>query len=209
MLERIAFLAFPGMTLLDLVGAYDAVRRLAPMGIAPRLSHRIIGTKATIEDDSGFTVVPDAVYESLGDVDLLVVPGGAGTRRLMHDAQLLDYLRGYKGNRPLFSVCTGALLIGAAGHLKGKRATTHYLATAELEPHCREVVTGERIVEDGHVTTAGGVASSIDLGLHIVERWWGEEARARVAAVMEYPPPFSVFEKTASAERPAGSDSAR
>jgi len=186
MVRRIAFLVFPGLTLLDLVGAYDALRRIAPMRIDPAVTHRIIGTKSMLEDETGLTIVPDGVYEDLGGFDLLFVPGGLGTRRLMHDERCLEYLRGWKGGRPLVSVCTGALLLGAAGHLKGRRATTHQGALDVLEPLCKEVVADERIVEDGHVTTAGGVTSSLDLGLHLVERYWGAEARERVADTMEY-----------------------
>jgi cyclohexyl-isocyanide hydratase len=104
----------------------------------------------------------------------------------MHDAAFLDYLRSWGKSKPLVSVCTGSLVLGAAGYLKGKRATTHHLAFDLLAPLCKEVVTDERIVEDGHVTTAGGVTSALDLGLHLVERYWGDEARARVAEVMEY-----------------------
>lgn len=187
---RTAFLAFPGLTALDLVGAYDALRRIAPMGIDRGATHRIVGTHATIQDETGMTLVPDGVYEDLGDFDLLVVPGGVGTRRLARDPRAISYLRtwgrGARG-RPVASVCTGSLLLGAAGFLKGRRATTHHLAYEELAPYCGEVARGERIVEDGPVTTAAGVSSSLDLGLHLVERRWGADARARVAAVMEYP----------------------
>ncbi len=188
--RRVALLAFPGLTALDLVGVYDALRRIAPMGIDRGAAVRIIGTHGTIQGETGLTLAPDGVYEPLKDYDLLVVPGGLGTRRLVHDAQAMDYLRSWGGGargRPIASVCTGALLLGAAGFLKGRRATTHHLAYDELAPHCREVVRGDRIVEDGPVTTAAGVASALDLGLHLVERHWGPEARARVSAVMEYP----------------------
>lgn len=186
MIARIAFLAFPGLTLLDLVGAYDALRRVAPMGIDPGVSVRVIGTKTTIVDDTGVAIVPDAVYEDLRSYDLLVVPGGSGTRAMMGDTQLIEYLKSWKGGRPIASVCTGALLLGASGHLKGKRATTHHLALDALQPFCAEVVADRRIVEDGLVTTAGGVTSSLDLGLFLVERWWGGQARERVADVMAY-----------------------
>lgn len=186
MVERIAFLAFPGLTLLDLVGAYDALRRVPLMGIDPRVTHRIIGTKAALEDETGFAFHPDGVFEELKRFDLLVVPGGSGTRRLMHDTGFLDYLQGWGKGRPIASVCTGSLLLGRAGFLKGRRATTHAGSFDLLEPLCKEVVRDERIVDEGTVVTAGGVASSLDLGLYLVERFWGEEARERVAGVMEY-----------------------
>jgi transcriptional regulator GlxA family with amidase domain len=186
MVKRLAFLAFPGMTMLDLVGAYDALRRIAPMQIDREVTCRIVGTKQTIEDETGLTLVPDGVYEELKQFDLLYVPGGLGTRRLMHDERFLDYLKGWPSGRPLVSVCTGSLLLGAAGHLKGKRATTHHLAYELLEPFCKEVVTDQRIVVEGNLITAGGVASALDLGLYLVDWLWGEEARERIADTMEY-----------------------
>jgi transcriptional regulator GlxA family with amidase domain len=83
-------------------------------------------------------------------------------------------------------VCTGALLIGKAGHLEGLRATTHHNAFDLLRPLCREVVTDRRIVDEGRVVTAAGVTSALDLGLHLVGKFWGDEARARIAAQIEY-----------------------
>jgi cyclohexyl-isocyanide hydratase len=83
-------------------------------------------------------------------------------------------------------VCTGSLLLGAAGYLKNVRATTHHSAFDTLKPLCREVVTDRRIVEDGRVVSAGGVASSLDLGLYLVEKYWGAAARATIAAQQEY-----------------------
>lgn len=185
-IERIAFFVFPGLTLLDLVGAYDALRRLAPMGIAPGLTHRIIGTAPEIPDESGLVIRPESVYEDLTRFDLLYVPGGFGTRPLLDDARCIDYLRTWGDRRPLASVCTGSLLLGKAGYLTGLRATTHHGALELLRPFCREVVSDERIVDEGRVVTAGGVSSSLDLGLHLVEKFWGAEARARVARQMEY-----------------------
>jgi cyclohexyl-isocyanide hydratase len=85
------------------------------------------------------------------------------------------------------SVCTGALLLGAAGFLAGKRATTHPNAFEELKPYCATVIAARRIVDEGEVVTARGVTASIDLGLHLVERIAGREARARIAKQMDYP----------------------
>lgn len=185
-IKRIAFLAFPKLTFLDLVGAYDSLRRIATMGIDSEVTHRIVGTEKEIVDDSGLVIRADGVYEDLGSFDLLYVPGGFGTRHLVDDARLIDYLRGWGSERPLASVCTGALLLGKAGYLAGKRATTHHRALDLLRPYCREVVADLRIVDEGQIVTAGGVASSLDLGLYLVEKFWGAEARTRIAAQMAY-----------------------
>lgn len=186
LIKRIAFLVFPRLTLLDLVGAYDALRRIATMKIDPGVTHRLIGTEAEIVDDTGFTLRPESVYEDLGAFDLLYVPGGFGTRALLDDSRFIDYLRAWGTERPLTSVCTGSLLLGRAGYLQGKRATTHHRAYDLLRPYCREVITDQRIVDEGQVVTAGGVASSLDLGLYLVEKFWGAGARETIAAQMEY-----------------------
>jgi cyclohexyl-isocyanide hydratase len=186
MIKRIAFLIFPRMTFLDLIGGYDALRRIATMGIDPEVRHRIVGTAPEVRDDSGLVVQADAVYEDLTGFDLLYVPGGIGTRELVTDRRSIDYLRSWGTTRPVASVCTGALLLGAAGFLAGKRATTHHNAFDLLRPLCREVVTDQRVVDEGQVVTAGGVASALDLGLYLVERFWGAPAREKIAAQMEY-----------------------
>jgi transcriptional regulator GlxA family with amidase domain len=156
------------------------------MSIDPAVTHRIIGTEREIVDETGLVVKPDAVFEDLASFDLLYVPGGLGTRTLMKDGRLLEYLRTWGSERPLASVCTGALLLGQAGFLRDKRATTHHRAWELLRPLCREVVTDRRIVDEGQIVTAGGVASALDLGLYLVERFWGAEARQKIAAQMEY-----------------------
>ena len=131
-------------------------------------------------------VKADAVYEDLAGFDLLYVPGGMGTRTLVNDPRLIAYLKTWGTGRPIVSVCTGALLLGAAGYLQGRRATTHHGAYDLLRPCCAEVVTDRRIVDEGQVVTAGGVSSSLDLGLYLVERFWGRAAREKIAAQMAY-----------------------
>jgi len=185
-IKRIAFLVFPGLTLLDLVGAYDSLRRVALMGIDPEVTYRFIGTHSEISDETGLKFSSDAVYDDLAAFDLLYVPGGVGTRRLMGDDWCIDYLKKWGNERPITSVCTGALLLGKAGYLRGKRATTHHSAYELLAPYCREVVRNQRIVDEGNVITAGGVSSALDLGLYLIERFWGEPARVRIAQQMEY-----------------------
>ena len=183
--KRIAFFVFPGLTLLDLIGAYDSLRRVALMGIDPEVTHRMIGTQPEIADETGMKFAPDAVYGDLSAFDLLYVPGGLGTRRLIADAGCVEYLKRWGTERPIASVCTGALLLGKAGYLHGKRATTHHNAYELLAPYCREVVRGRRIVDEGNVITAGGVSSALDLGLYLVERFWGKKARERISEQME------------------------
>lgn len=185
-IKRIAFFVFPGLTLLDLIGAYDSLRRVALMGIDPEVTHRLIGTDSEISDETGIRLSPDGVFEDLSAFDLLYIPGGLGTRRLMGDDGCIGYLKKWGDERPIASVCTGALLLGKAGYLRGKRATTHHNAYELLAPYCREVVRNRRIVDEGNVITAGGVSSALDLGLYLVERFWGDKARGRISQQMEY-----------------------
>src|SRR6476646_5713008 len=106
-MRRIAFFGFPGITFLDLIGAYDALRRVATLGIDSKVVCRVIGTEKEIADERGLRLIADAVYESLAGYDLLVVPGGVGTRALEEDKRCLDWIRSWGVERPIASVCTG------------------------------------------------------------------------------------------------------
>jgi cyclohexyl-isocyanide hydratase len=139
-----------------------------------------------VSDERGLRLIADRVGESLEGCDLLYVPGGMGTRKLQHDAQFVQWLQSASGAKLKVSVCTGSLLLGAAGFLRGLTATTHPAALKELEPYCARVVRS-RIVDQGAIVTAGGVSTSIDLGLHLVERLAGRDARATIARQMDYP----------------------
>jgi transcriptional regulator GlxA family with amidase domain len=186
---KAAFIVFDRMTYLDFIGFYDAVTRLKSMNIAENFEWRVISNKERVADDrgaAGLTMIPDSVFEPLDGYDLLFVPGGQGTRTLQKDSEFIAWLQSASSASLKISVCTGSLLLGAAGFLRGRRATTHPGALKELEPYCDAVLT-DRIVDEGDVITGSGVATSLDLGLHVVERLAGAEARSRVAKQMCYP----------------------
>ena len=183
---NVALIVFDNMTALDFVGFYDAVTRLQTMKIHPEFEWTICARQPQVRDDRGLTMAVESVDESLAGYDMLFIPGGYGTRGLQHDAAFVHWLRTSASTPLKVSVCTGALLLGAAGFLRGLKATTHPTALDELRPYCAHVVR-QRIVDEGHVVTAGGVSTSIDLGLHIVERLAGKDARLRVARQMDYP----------------------
>jgi cyclohexyl-isocyanide hydratase len=127
------------------------------------------------------------VGRDLGGYDVLVVPGGFGTRALIKDA---DFIRWLQTSGPVAlkaSVCTGALLLGAAGFLRGRRATTHPAAYAELAPYCAQVIEDSRVVDEGPVVTSRGVTAAIDLGLHLVSRLAGLETCEKIRRQMDYP----------------------
>jgi cyclohexyl-isocyanide hydratase len=183
---KAAFIVFDRMTYLDLIGFYDPVTRLRSMKIMEDFEWRILAPTSRVVDDRGLRMEPEAGMEPLASYDMLFVPGGMGTRPLQRDPAFIDWLKTGAPVKLKVSVCTGALLLGAAGFLKGRRATTHPGAYKELEPYCSTVVK-ERVVDEGDIITARGVSSGIDAGLHLVERLAGPAARDRIAAQMDYP----------------------
>lgn len=183
---KIAFILFNGITFLDFAGFYDVFCRLRQFPAGNDLKWDICGPAEEITDESGLTVKSGRVLPDLSEYDLVFVPGGFGTRRLRHDENFISWLRGAREVPYLVSVCTGALLLGAAGLLETKRATTHASAYRLLEPYCREVVQ-TRIVHDGNVITGGGVSTSVDLGLYLISLFAGREAMAAVKQQIDYP----------------------
>jgi transcriptional regulator GlxA family with amidase domain len=181
-----AFIVFNDMTSLDFIGFYDPVTRLKSMKIIEDFEWRICATTPYVTDDRGLRIETEVVNGRLDSYDMLFVPGGFGTRKLQNDRGFLDWLKGAESVPLKVSVCTGALLLGAAGFLKGRRATTHPSAYEDLTPYCGEVVR-ERVVDEGDIITARGVSSAIDMGLHLVQRLAGKNARDRIATQMDYP----------------------
>ena len=192
---KIAFVAFEGMTLLDLVGPLDALSRIASMGFDATTTCEVIALTKPLDDS---TVVDVAVWQgssaelraaryrpALDAFDVLVIPGGHGTAELETDDEAITYLRSFPANRIIASVCTGALLLGAAGRLKGKRATTHFRFLESLARHGAQVAR-ERVVDEGQLLTAGGVTAGIDLGIHLVNRLAGTDAATTIAQQMEH-----------------------
>ena len=184
---KVAFIIFNRMTALDFVGVYDPLTRLKSMGLMPALSWDVCAHSTEVADDKGLAFTPTKVGEPLGNYNLVIVPGGFGTRELVDDEGFIEWLKTSAPCGLKASVCTGSLLLGAAGFLAGRRATTHPSAFRELERFCREV-SDQRVVDEGDVVTARGVTSAIDLGLHLVERFVGKEGRERIRKQMDYLP---------------------
>ena len=181
---RVAFVIFERMTALDFVGAYDPVMRLKTMLFRPDLSWDVCALSDEVRDPVGLSFRATRVGQPLEGYDLLILPGGYGTRELKSDEKFVGWLRTAR-NCPLkASVCTGSLLLGAAGFLKGRTATTHPSAVEELKKFC--AVSERRVVDEGDVVTAGGVTAAIDLGLHLCERLAGWEAREKIRRQMDY-----------------------
>ena len=183
---KIAFIIYNGMTTLDFVGVYDPVTRLRTMGYVRNLEWDIYSHTKRVKDNTGLAVLPTKVNKSLKNYDMVFVPGGLGSKKLIKDKGFIEWLKTARDSNLKVSVCTGSLLLGAAGFLKGKKATTHPNAFNELKRFCSQVVD-QRIVDEGDVITARGVTSSIDLGLYLCEKLAGREAKEKIRKQMDYP----------------------
>src|SRR5437867_9013113 len=194
---NVAVLLFNDVEVLDFAGPFEVFSRtrLEP-GVQSRRSDdsapfrvfTVARTREPIVATGGLTVVPVHGFADAPPIDLLVVPGGHGTRALLRDRETLDWItRVAEQARRVTSVCTGALLLATAGLLEGKRATTHWGALdllASLSDRVR-VEREQRVVDDG-VITAAGVASGIDLAFYVVEQLHGKAVADETAHYMEY-----------------------
>ena len=180
---RIGLLLFPDITQLDLTGPYEVFTKIP--GAEVRLVWK---TLEPVRAGGGMRLLPDTTFESCPQLDLVCVPGGAGMNALLEDAATLAFLRRQAaGARYVTSVCTGALVLGAAGLLKGRRATTHWMSFELLEAF-GAIPTQGRVVEAGTVITGGGVTAGIDFALLIAARVAGEEVARAIQLGIEYDP---------------------
>jgi transcriptional regulator GlxA family with amidase domain len=169
MSTRIAILIFDGLTALDAIGPYEVLSRLP--GAELRFIAKEVGPKRA--DTGALGVHADLALADLPSPDVVVVPGGKGNRPLMRDPEVLGWLRAaHAGSTWTTSVCTGALVLGAAGILDGKRATTHWAYLDRLGEFGAEPVA-ERVVEDGKVITGAGVSAGIDMALTLASHLAG------------------------------------
>ena len=180
---QIALPLFDGMTALDAVGPYEVLSR--PPGWDVVFCADEPGPKRT--DNDVLSLVADVPLGEVPEPDIVVVPGGVGTRRDVHD-ELVDWIRSvHPQTRWTTSVCTGSLLLGKAGVLEGLRATGHWLALDLLRDYGAEP-TRERVVEQGKVITAAGVSSGIDMALRLIQIELGDEMSQAVQLSIEYDP---------------------
>ena len=192
---RIGVLLFDGVEELDWAGPWEVLAMWAAIarrdGLPAVEVVSIADTTEPITCAKRARVLADVTWDDAGALDVLVVPGGRGTRALVDDAALLDRLRALRqAGTWLASVCTGSLVLGAAGLLDGLPATTHHLALDELvEAAPRATVRDDaRFVDTGEVLTAAGVSAGIDLALHLVVRLAGTEVARTVRSAIQYDP---------------------
>ena len=183
---KIAFIIFEGMTALDFIGVYDPLTRLRTMGFMPDVTWELCSFTPTASDNTGLKFTPTSTPGApLTNYDMVVIPGGFGTRTLVNEKPFIDWIRTCSSVRLKATVCTGSLLLGAAGFLRDIRATTHPSSYEELKCYCKEVLD-QRIVDEGSVITARGVTSAIDLGLYLCEKIAGHEIKETIRKQMDY-----------------------
>ena len=180
----LACLLFDGITALDIVGPYEVLQRL------PNADVKFVAQeRGEIRTDNKFlALVADYALADITSADVLVVPGGFATRQLESDAKLLEWIRAIDLTTTwTTSVCTGAMLLAAAGLLEGKEATTHWASLERLREY-GAIPTGRRVVEQGKIITAAGVSSGIDMALTLAARIAGDDFAQAVQLGIEYDP---------------------
>lgn len=180
---RFVSLLFPDVTQLDLTGPVQVFSRL-PGAQIDLAWHRI----EPVPTDAGFSILPTVDFEHAAQADVLMIPGGSGIYGVLEDPVALDFVRRQAaGARYVTSVCTGAFVLGAAGLLQGRRATTHWASHPMLELF-GAIPEAARVVRDGNVITGGGVTSGIDFALTLAAEIYGPEAVRAAQLRIEYDP---------------------
>ena len=180
---QIGLLIFPDITQLDMTGPYEVFIKFPNANV-----HLVWKSKLPVTAGGGMQLVPDTTFAECPQLDLICVPGGPGMNALLNDAETLDFIRAQaKGARYVTSVCTGALVLGAAGLLKGKRAATHWMSREMLSAFGATPVA-ERVVVDGNTITGGGVTAGIDFALTVAAQAFGPELAKAIQLGIEYDP---------------------
>jgi cyclohexyl-isocyanide hydratase len=195
---QIGFLLFPHVQQLDLTGPYDVLASLPDVKV-----HLIWKDLMPITASTGLILKPTVTFDECPALDVICVPGGSGVGPLMEDEQTLAFIKAQAANaRYVTSVCTGALVLGAAGLLKGKRATTHW-AYHELLTPLGAIAVKDRVVRDGNLLTGGGITAGIDFALTLAAELFDQDTAELVQLQLEYAPapPFAAGSPEAA---PAG-----
>jgi cyclohexyl-isocyanide hydratase len=183
-LFNVGFVIFPELTQLDFTGPLQVLSRLPQSA-----THVVAKTEAPVPSDSVLTIVPTHTFATCPPLDLICIPGGStGVVGAMTDRETIEFVRRQaRSAKYVTSVCTGAFVLGVAGLLEGRRATTHWAFT-ELLPLVGATHEKARVVKDGNVITAGGVTSGIDFGLSVVAELAGEGVAQAIQLGIEYDP---------------------
>ena len=179
----IGILIYPNVTQLDATGPAQVLARVPGATL-----HMIWKTRDPIPTDAGFSIVPNTTFADCPKLDVICVPGGGGQVALMTDPETLDFLRKQAATaRYVTSVCTGSLVLGAAGLLKGYRSACHW-AWRDMLTDFGAIPVAERVVRDRNRISGGGVTAGIDFGLTVAAELAGEEVAKSIQLVLEYDP---------------------
>lgn len=193
---NIGLLIFPDLTPLDFVGPYEVFSRMKNSKV-----YVIAETKEPIPSERGLFILPDRTLDENIDLDLVLIPGGLGVNRLMENEKVLNWLKEKsKTSKYISSVCTGSLVLAAAGLLNGYKATTHWLSLDVLKLFPEIDVKEDRVIIDRDRITGGGVTAGIDFALQVVAEIQGQKAAEEIQLMIEYnpePPFLSGHPKTA------------
>ena len=196
--KRVGIVLFQDVEVLDFCGPFE-VFSVTRLNEESRLEEPSPFETLLVAEESlpvittgGMKVIPDHTFESCPQLDILVVPGGLGTRREINNPAMLNWLRIHAAKvETLTSVCTGSMLLGYAGALDGHRATTHWRWLDWMRDSFPAVSVDydRHVVEDGALLTSAGISAGIDLALKVVSRYYGEAIARATARIMEYPYP--------------------
>ena len=180
---QIGLLVFPNITQLDMTGPYEVFIRFPDAKV-----HLVWKDTAPITAGGGMQLLPTTTFADAPQFDILCVPGGEGMNPLLNDDETLEFVRAQaQGAKYLTSVCTGALVLGAAGLLKGRKATTHWMSH-DLLAQFGALPVNERVVVDGNILTGGGVTAGIDFALVLASEMFGKDTAERIQLAIEYDP---------------------
>ncbi len=188
-MNNVGILLFNDIELLDFAGPYEVFSVTAELNDQLFKVFTITKDGGTIKSVNGLRVAPDYGFAGHPPVDILVVPGGVGTKAAMRDAETLGWVKRLSADAKItMSVCSGARILGALGLLDGLATVTHHEVAAELRAIAPQAVIDldKRFTDNGRIMTAGGIAAGIDLALHIVRKLHGAAIAARTVRYMEY-----------------------
>jgi cyclohexyl-isocyanide hydratase len=182
-----------GILVFDRVEELDFVGPLEVFGMTSKLRPNTLRSFTVAQEGkdvkavNGLRVIPDYSFQNCPKLDLILIPGGIGSRTEMKNSQTLNFIKSIAENCELIlSVCTGALILAAAGLLNGKKATTHWAALDELKAFPNLTVEHQRYVRDGKIITSAGVSAGIDMALYVIKELYGLPTCKEVAHRMEY-----------------------
>lgn len=189
-MKQVGILIFDDVEVLDFAGPFEVFSVAKGQDNEPLFKVHLIGeTQSTIKARNDFQVLPHFTMEQAPELDILLVPGGYGTRREMHNSNILKWIKEqYAQVELMLSVCTGSLMLAEAGLLSGKSATTHHGAFDELKAVAPDttIVKDKKFVDNGKVITSAGISAGIIMALHVVNRLHGVETANATSAYMEY-----------------------